>query len=186
MNAHSCDQYLEWMSMAQDGVLSSTQMRLLYAHLASCPECQTTWEAMTAVSQILHAAPMIAPAAGFVARVQARLAAHEEQRRQVIVGALLGVGVLSLSILALPSIAGLLSVTGRLVLPYTIFVYAQNLYYWTALVLGSLVSNTWVLVRHVAARPSVWTCIGFAAAMVLCISIWLRIWLGRMAQQESR
>lgn len=186
MNEQLCDQYLEWMSLAQDGMLSSTQTHLLHAHLATCPECQTTWEAMTAVSQILHAAPMVAPGSGFVARVQARLAVREERRRQVLVGALLGIGVLSLIVLALPSILGLLSVTGRLVLPYTVFAYAQSLCNWAAIVLGSLASTIWVLARHLAARPSVWTCTGFAAAAALCILVWIRVWLGRMTQWEPR
>jgi anti-sigma factor RsiW len=186
MKEQLCDQYLEWMSLAQDGMLSSTQTHLLHAHLASCPECQTTWQAMTAVSQILHAAPMVAPTSGFVGRVQARLAVREDRRRQVIVGALLGIGVLSLTALALPSIVGLLSITGRLVLPYIVIAYAQGVCSWAASVLGSLASTIWVLARHLAAQPSVWTCTGFAAAAAFCMLVWIRVWLGRMTKQESR
>ncbi len=186
MNEQLCDQYLEWMSLAQDGMLNSTQTHLLHAHLATCPQCQTTWEAMTAVSQVLHAAPMVAPASGFVVRVQAKLALREERRRQVIVGVLLGIGVLSLVALALPSVAGLLSVTGRLVLPYEVFAYMQGLYNWATILLSSLANAAWVLACHLAERPSIWTCTMFAAVTAVFVLVWIRVWLRRMTRQEPR
>ena len=186
MSEQTCDQYLEWMSLAQDGMLNSTQTHLLHAHLATCTQCQATWEAMTLVSQVLHAAPMVAPATGFVARVQARLVQREERRRQVIVGLVLGIGVLSLTALALPSVVGLLSATGQLVLPYGVFAYLQGLFGWVAIMLDSLASAVWILARYLAERPSVWTCTVFAAAAAVFILIWMRVWLGRMAKRESR
>jgi hypothetical protein len=82
MNQQNCEQYTEWMSLAQDGMLSSTQTRLLHGHMAVCPPCQTQWEAMTFVSQLLHAAPMLSPSPGFAERVQIKLEYRQERRRR--------------------------------------------------------------------------------------------------------
>ena len=52
MNKQQCEQYTEWMSLAQDGILSRTQMHVLHTHIAMCPPCMTTWESMTMISQM--------------------------------------------------------------------------------------------------------------------------------------
>ena len=112
MNQQSCEQYTEWMSLAQDGLLNSTQTRLLHTHLARCPRCQAQWETMTLVSRMLHSAPMMKPLPGFAARFESRLVRQGEKRRQAMIWLLLGIGVVALTILALPSLVGVLRFTG--------------------------------------------------------------------------
>ena len=102
MSKQPCDQYIEWMSLAQDSMLSSMQTRLLHTHVAACPECRTIVEAMTSVSRLFHSASLVEPAPGFVDRFEARLVYHEEQRRRAMIWFLLGIGVVALTLLALP------------------------------------------------------------------------------------
>ena len=184
MNVEMCEQYTEWMSLAQDGMLNSTQTRLLHAHLAACPPCRRQWEAMTLVSQILRAAPMVAPAPGFVARFQARLAYREEQRRRALIWILLGIGALALVVLALPSLIGVLCFTGRLILPYEVVAYVQGLLNWVGIVGRALADAAWVLIRYAVTKPAGLACLGSVAAAGVLVAIWMRLLLGRTATQS--
>lgn len=175
MNQEPCEQYSEWMSLAQDGMLSGTQTRLMLTHLDSCPPCQTEWEAMTFVSQVFRAAPMVAPAPGFVERFQARLAYREEQRRRGMVWLLLGMGAFALLALTLPSLIGVLCFTGRLILPYQILVYVQGVLDWLSMASIALADALWVLVRYAATRPAGLTCLASMAALGIAGAIWMRI-----------
>jgi predicted anti-sigma-YlaC factor YlaD len=179
MNQATCDQYGEWMSLAQDGMLNSTQTRLLHTHLASCQPCQTEWEAMTFVSQMFRAAPMIAPMPGFAARFQAKLAFREEQRRRIMIWILLGMGAFALLALALPSLIGVLCFTGRLILPYQIVAYIQGILNWVSMASIALADALWVLVRYAAIRPIGLACLGSVAAVGIVGIIWMRSVLGR-------
>ena len=181
MNQETCEQYSEWMSLAQDGMLNSTQTRLLHTHLASCPPCQTAWEAMTFVSQVFRAAPMVAPTPGFVERFQTRLAYREEQRRRGMVWLLLGMGAFALLALTLPSLIGVLCFTGRLILPFQVLVYVQGILNWVSMASIALADALWVLVRHVVTQPTVLACLGFAAAVGIVGMIWMRSLIGRRA-----
>lgn len=133
------------------------------------------------VSQMFHAAPMIGPAPGFMLRLQARIAYREEQRRRAMVGVLLGVGVVALLILALPSILGLLGVTGRLLLPYWIVVYAQEAFGWAYMVLRSLSDAAWLLIRNFASTSGGVACISSVAVAVALFVLWVPLMMGRMA-----
>jgi len=181
MNQEMCEQYGEWMSMAQDGMLNGTQTRLLHTHLASCPLCQTEWEAMTLVSQMFRAAPMAAPAPGFVERFQARLAYREEQQRRGMVWLLLGIGAFALLALTLPSLIGVLCFTGRLILPYQVIAYVQGILNWVSMVSVALADTLWVLIRYAATRPVGMACLGSAAAIGVGGAIWIRSQIGRKA-----
>jgi predicted anti-sigma-YlaC factor YlaD len=183
MNQETCDQYIEWMSLAQDGALNSTQTRLLHTHLAACPPCQTQWEAMTLVSQMFRAAPMVAPAAGFVDRFQIKMAYQQEQRRRTMIWLLLGIGVFALLALTLPSVIGLLSFTGRLILPYQVIAYVQGLWTWTSMVLSALTDAAWVLIRYGVTQPAGLACLGSGAAMgVLAIFVMRHLLSRRITQ----
>ena len=184
MNERSCEQYTEWMSLAQDGMLSGTQTRLLHSHLVACPPCRALWEAMTTVSRMFHASPAVAPIPGFVTRFQARLAYREEQRRRAAICILLGTGVIALVILALPSLTDMLYLTGRLILPYEIFAYMQGLFDWMGIVLEAFVDAVWVLIRYFATQPAARAYIGPAAIAGILALVWTRLLLGRMAAQE--
>lgn len=185
MNQQPCENYTEWMSLAQDGTLSSTQSHLLHAHLATCPECRARWTAMTAVSQMLHAAPLIGPAPGFAVRFEARWAYHLEQRRQALIWILLGIGVVALTILALPSLLGLLGLAGRLVLPYETLVRLKGLLEWAYILLYTLVDTSRVLLRHFVATPTGMTCVGVAIIAVPIALIATRIAAKRVVASRT-
>ena len=187
MNQQPCEQYTEWMSLAQDGLLNSTQSRLLHAHVALCPECQAQWKAITLVSRMLHSVPVMGPLPGFVARFENRLARREERRRQAMIWILLGIGVVALTILALPSLVSLLRLTGYLVLPYRFVAYARGLLNWTTIVLNSFAEAVGVLVRYFVAQPAGTAgVIGSAAlATALCL-LWTRLLIGRMSAQRTK
>lgn len=183
MNEQPCEHYIEWMSLAQDGMLGSTQAHLLHTHLAICPLCRMQWAAMTDLSRMFHAAPMLSPAPGFAVRFQARLAYREEQRRRTMIWILMGIGVITLSALALPSLVSVLRVTSHLVLPYRVIAYAQGLVTWVGIAFSSLAEAAWVLIRHFATQPAGLACIGSAAAAGTLTVLWMRLLLGRMASK---
>lgn len=175
MNQQNCDQYTEWMSLAQDSMLSSTQTRLLHGHMSVCPPCQTQWEAMTFVSQLLHSAPMVAPPAGFATRVKKTLEYRQEHRRRTVIWLFLGLGALVLLFLALPIVLGTLWSAGRLFLPYPLIAYGQSIVYWINVVLRNLSNAAWVLVRFAAANPTVRTSLAAGAVAGAASILWMRL-----------
>lgn len=174
MNQQHCDQYTEWMSLAQDGMLSSTQTRLLHGHMAVCSPCQTQWEAMTFVSQMLHAAPMVAPATGFAGRVQKRLEYRQERRRRAVIGLILGLGALVMLIVALPTLLSMLWLAGRLILPYHVVAYGQSIFNWINAALRALSDAAWVLIRFTASNPTIQASLGAGAIVGAGSVIWMR------------
>jgi hypothetical protein len=185
MNQRLCEPYNEWMSLAQDGLLDSVQMRQLHQHLEQCPSCKLQWEAMNELSELFRAAPMIAPAPGFAARFQARLAYREERRHQAMIWVLLTVGVITLTFLALPSLVGVLCFTGRLILPYEIVVYVQSLLNWLGIAARTLADAAWVLVRNMATQPGSLACLGSSAVAGILALVWMRILIGRTTATAS-
>jgi hypothetical protein len=175
MNQQNCDQYTEWMSLAQDGMLSSTQTRLLHGHMAVCPPCQTTWEAMNLVSQMMHAAPMVAPAPGLALRVQKRLEYHQERRRRAVTGLLLGLGTLVILVLALPSLIGALWLAGQIVLPYPVIASIESIVSWFSAALRALGDAAWVIIRFVATQPTVRASLAAGAIAGAGSVIWMRL-----------
>lgn len=174
MNQQNCEQYTEWMSLAQDGMLSSTQTRLLHGHMAMCPPCQTEWEAMTRVSQMLHAAPMVAPSHGFAERVRKTLEYRQERRRRAVIWLFLGLGAFALLILALPSLVGTLWLAGRMVLPYPVVVYGQGIFDWITAAQRTLQDAAWVLVRFAATNPTVQVSLAVGAVAGAGSVLWVR------------
>lgn len=186
MNQQNCEQYTEWMSLAQDGMLSSTQNRLLHGHMAVCPPCQTQWEAMTFVSHLLHSAPMVAPDAGFVVRVQKKLEHRQENRRRTVIWLFLGLGAIVLLLLALPTVLGTLWFAGQLFLPYPIIVYGQGIVHWISITLRALGSAVWMLLRFAAAQPTVQTSLAVGAIAGAASIIWMRyVFRYRMPQRHT-
>jgi len=186
MNTHQCEQYVEWMSLAQDGMLGTTQSRLLHAHMDECAACRETWNAMTAVSRLFRAAPTLAPGAGFVQRFQDRLAYRQESRRRAFVWMLLGIGAIALGLLALPSIAQVLELTGWFVLPYPVIVYLQVVLDWLALVVSSLASAAGILIRYACTGPTAAVCLTLIAVAGAMVALWTKFLVGRLAGQRTR
>lgn len=185
MNKQPCNQITEWMSLAQDGLLDRTQMRLLHAHIADCSPCESVWQTMTAVSRLLRQTEMVEPEAGFVSRFEERLAFRAEQRRRALVWLVLGMGTVTLALLALPSILGALRLTGNLVLPYPAITYLQDVVSWLGLVVISLLDAGWLLVRHACTGPGARLCIALTTAMGALVALWTRLLVGRMAHQRT-
>jgi hypothetical protein len=130
---------------------------------------------------------MAMPLPGFSARFESRLARRDEKRRQVMIWLLLGMGVVALAILALPSLAGLLRLTGYLVLPYRFVAYVRGLLNWVTIVLNSFADAVGVLLRHFVAQPvGTASVIGSAAvAAALCV-LWTRLLIGRLSAQRAK
>lgn len=186
MNQQNCDQYTEWMSLAQDGLLTSTQTRLLHGHLSVCPPCQTTWEAMTYVSQMLHAEPMVAPPAGFAERVQKKLEYRQERRRRIVIGLLLSLGAFVMLLLALPTLINALLLAGRLFLPYQVVAYAQGIVTWINAALSALNDAAWVLVRFAATNPTVQASLATGALAGAGSVLWVRYVVRQRTPQRQR
>jgi hypothetical protein len=186
MNQQPCEYYTEWMSLALDGILGPTETRLLHSHIASCASCADTWQAMQQVSSMLRATPMAEPQPGFVRRFETRLDYRAEQRRRTLVWMLLGIGAIVLALLALPSLFGVLRLTGRLVLPYQIMAYARDVVNWLYLVADAFLEASWTMVRFVCTGPTAGTCLLLVAAAAGLMVLWTRLVVGRLAGQRAR
>ncbi len=170
MNKRQCDAFSEWMSLAQDGMLNGTQMHLLHAHLSVCPECRARWVAMTNLSRLFHAAPMVAPAPGFTPRLMAQLAHREERRRWGAVGILLGIGVLALLALAMPSVLGVLYFTGEAVLPQGVLIRLTGIVAWACVLIAALADAAWLLLRHFSS----WlVCVSGGGLLLSLVLVWI-------------
>jgi hypothetical protein len=139
---------------------------------------------MTFVSQVFHAAPLVAPAAGFVKRAQARLAYRTEKRRRSIIWLTLGLGTIALLALALPSVVGLLCLTGRLILPYQVITYVEAVFSWLGATSRTLADAGWVLFRYVLTRPAVLACLGSATAAGVLAVFSMRYLFGKRLTQS--
>jgi predicted anti-sigma-YlaC factor YlaD len=99
--------YINSMHAALDGDLSSIQRRELVEHLAACPSCQSTWDALNDTQRLLNAEPMAAPRPGFTGRFRTRLAARHSRARMVWGAVVLGFS--ALSIVAVVALVGALT-----------------------------------------------------------------------------
>jgi hypothetical protein len=141
---------------------------------------------MATLSRMFHAAPVASPVPGFVSRFEARLAYRQEQRRQGMIWLLLGIGVIALVILALPSLIGVVGLAGRILLPYQIVAYVQGLFNWTYVVLNALLDAVGVLIRHFITTPAGLACIGSLVVAGALIVVWTRFLIHRMNTQSTR
>lgn len=186
MNKQHCDSYTEWMSLALDGMLNSTEAHLLYSHIASCPACANTWQAMQQISSMLRAAPFAAPEPGFVERFEARLAYQAEQRRRTMIWMLLGIGAIALALLALPSVLDVLRLTGYLVFPYQVTAYATEVLDWLYLLASTLLEAVGTLARSVCSGANAATCVLLAAVPAALVVLWARLVIGKLAGQRAQ
>jgi hypothetical protein len=157
-------------------------MHLLHTHIDGCASCKSLWEEMTAISRMFRAAPMVEPHTGFVQRFEIRLAYHEEQRRRAMIWLMLGIGAIALTLLALPSLWSVLSVTGQLVLPYQAITYIQGLLTWTAIVVSALVEAAGVLIRYLCTGPAAPFYLAMIAIAGALVATWTRFWVGRLTR----
>jgi predicted anti-sigma-YlaC factor YlaD len=99
--------YLNSMHAALDGDLSSIQRRELTEHLAACPSCQSTWDALNDTQRLLKAEMLAAPRPGFTGRFRSRLAARRSRAR-LIWGAVV-LGFSAMSVVATVAVVGALA-----------------------------------------------------------------------------
>jgi predicted anti-sigma-YlaC factor YlaD len=110
----NCQEIGQLMSLSLDEALAAEEGRQLQTHLDRCQSCQAKWTSMKRVSQLFADAPLVPPPAGFAAKVSRRLAQHEARRRGVLGGMILFVGIIALTVLALPAIIGAFTALERL------------------------------------------------------------------------
>ena len=115
VNCEHGEQMTALMSLALDGLLEDRDRQRLDGHVASCPACQSEWEAMQQVSALFESLDMIGPPLGFAVRVERRLEHKKKQQRQVFGG----VAVLTSSL----TLAG---VTAAVVLMLVLGIVAWN------------------------------------------------------------
>jgi hypothetical protein len=141
---------------------------------------------MCRVSSLLRAAPLAEPEPGFVKRFEARLAYQAERRRRTLVWMLLGIGAIVLVLLSLPSVLGVLRLTGHLVLPYRLIASASNTLDWLYLVTSAFLEASWTLIRSVCTGPSAVACAMLIAAAAGMVVLWTRLIVSRLASKQAR
>ncbi len=105
--------------------LTDDQAHALRDHLHDCADCQQLETAWNGVRQTFRVTPEVAPAPGFTARWQTRLAAQrlERQRRQAWTALILTFGVVAELILALGAqFLSVLRQPGQLLITWVYFV----------------------------------------------------------------
>lgn len=73
------DTFTEKLSLWLENELSAPEITELQVHLAGCPTCQQTYQALQRVETLLRGGSkiMVGPAPGFTARFETRLAYHQ-------------------------------------------------------------------------------------------------------------
>lgn len=168
-----CEQSQIWMIEALDGHLAPARQDPLMAHLSACSRCRADWDALQATDELLSAASMVSPPPGFAARVEARLAHREAQRRMLIGGVILLLAALSLWLLALPSL-----LNGRgLLEAYTLFLRdAYGLIGHSWLILRTLTQTLWLTLNALigSGGSSALNILTYGVGGVLAMLAWRR------------
>ena len=173
------DSYTEQISLWLDNELSPAEASQLQAHLAQCPVCRQTQQAMVHIDEMFHQAAslMAAPLPGFGQRLEVRLAHyHPASRRRL----LFGMSVLLLGTLALALLAGLLVglvlyTTGSSLFDVALIVNGlENLFEFINAAtawfnFGSLFLKASLLTMS---QPMFWVC---ALAVIAAGWLWLRV-----------
>ncbi len=109
-----CREASELMSLRLDNQLETGSGEQLDQHLASCDTCAQLWMAMRRAGMLLARAPMVEPAAGFTARVMARLPERPVPSSHVWLGILaLVFGAMAATVLFIGSAVVTLVVDGQ-------------------------------------------------------------------------
>jgi anti-sigma factor RsiW len=92
----SCRDMELLMSLALDGLATDEEQQSLKNHLAACPQCAQSWEAMRRVSLILSAGTMVEPPPGFVGAVMERVDAQHTSSVRWMGGIVIFAGIAGL------------------------------------------------------------------------------------------
>ncbi|GAB4458790.1 MAG: hypothetical protein Kow0070_12950 [Anaerolineales bacterium] len=158
----------EWL--LNDTPLSHAQKRELDLHVRSCAYCSALLE----TERVLHSVKMAAPAEGFTARFQARLAERRlaDRRRRILGGVLFLIGgLIFLSWLAAPSLFVVLASPQA---------WIASLVRWGIFLITTLqamMQAGWVMLRVIAdlMPPFAWLVLFSAfggVSLIWSISIW--------------
>lgn len=174
----SHDTFTEKISLWLDNELSHPDVAELQAHLADCPACQQTYQALQRVDALLRsqATIVVAPAPGFTVRFESRLAQQQARHNGHVWW---GLGVLLVGTMFLFIIAGV--VLGTYVSAGFNLVGIDILYKGLAGLIAS--ANTLVAWLNLAGlflkaslitmtQPLFWGCVLVAVGMAW---IWLRL-----------
>ncbi len=174
-------EYTLWMSLALDNMLAPEQERALQAHLATCPACQAMWQQFTRLDRQLRAAPSMAPAPGFSARVDARLRARRARRYGALGGLLLLAGTTTLWLaLVLTAILGTTWWLAHRPLFLIRLVQIATAFFSTLEALENALRLMWEVLTAPPMQPIV---LGYASVMLILGLLWIRIvvWQRRAA-----
>lgn len=178
MNPITDDTFTEKISLWLDNELNPAEVTELQAHLAQCAFCRQTYQAMQQLDQMLRGASalMAAPAPGFTARFEVRLAySHPGARKQMW----LGFTVLLIGVLSILSVVGIIAGVILLNLSATLdigllyrglaeFIESINML-GTLFNLGTLILKVCLILMS---QPLFWGYALLAAAMAL---LWVRL-----------
>jgi predicted anti-sigma-YlaC factor YlaD len=168
--------YQAWMQDLLDGALAAPARRQLEEHLATCAECRSGWDALSAVDRLLADAPMTAPRPGFTGRFSARLAQQRARPRLLWGAAALGVGVVAVAALVVPLGFGLLFSAARVAQqPATLLALSNSLSATSALVrvvVEALIIAGRAVLEGMLAQPLAWVAAISALALT---AVWLYV-----------
>jgi predicted anti-sigma-YlaC factor YlaD len=178
----SMDQYTEKISLWLDNELSPGEVTELEAHLADCPACHQTYEAMQRVDRLFRTAArqIVIPAPGFTRRFETRLAQQRPVKPWQLwltLGALLSGTVLIFSAYA---IVGGIALLGVRTTAVDAGLYYQGVITFLESVdqariylnLSSLFVKASLLTMS---QPLFWVS---TMIIITIIGLWLRIWRG--------
>lgn len=85
----TCEEYWEMISAAVDGELTETELSELHAHMASCPDCKSMYDAFLGISDTMTgdlAEPPAELLSGVMLKIQSNQAVNGKKKRRFSVG----------------------------------------------------------------------------------------------------
>ncbi len=182
-----CPQFSERMSLALDHQLSAAEERELRDHLRTCNACRAQWDALQRIERLFTSTPLIAPPAGFAARVSARLV-RRESRQPIVFGVLsLVVGTFILGFIALASVREITPPLYSLYLLVTTPAARHGLTVVTELLslAESVLSALRLAIIACVRSPGVMVYLIYNLTVVVLTALWLRVLIGRLLRPVS-
>lgn len=164
----------ESMSLALDGLLDTTEQQEFDAHLSVCDTCRAQWLKWRRISDVFRVEPFIAPAPGFMLRVDQAVQRDEKRRERlwgglVLVGGTLSIWTVLLMGLALTLTVGMTAFTGAQVDPLDYLGIGGQA---VAVLLQSLIT---IRDGLLALLPGPALTVALAATLGVLALIWLRL-----------
>lgn len=168
-----CSKSAEWMSLQLDGLLSEEQAEQLQSHLIHCPSCRDQWEAVSWVSSMLEAQPVVIPSTDFTSKVMTRLHERDVRRRRLYGGLRLCVG--SVGLWAVVTTALSLAVLWRSPIGVVLWDIGVPLADNLLAVLTVLGKALWYATYTLVTRPAAILILGYALLAAALTMGWMRV-----------